>query len=227
MSGAPRIKVCGITSLDDAQLAVEAGAWAVGMVFWEGSPRRCELPEAQLVARRLKRLVEVCGVFVNAPLDELTALVDALGLTLVQLHGDEGPAYADEVRRRTGAKVIKAARVRSGADLQALGRYHVDFHLLDAHHPSLRGGTGETWDWELVAHRRSATPLILSGGLRADNVAKAIEVVRPWAVDVASGVEAAPGRKDSAKVEAFVAAVRAVHDEPTAARGEEALEAAP
>ena len=113
-------------------------------------------------------------------------------LTMVQLHGDEGPSYCDEVRRRTGCRVIKAARIRSGADIQALGQFHTDFHLLDSYRPGVPGGTGETFSWELArAHRgwRIRVPMILSGGLTPDNVAEAIEAVHPFAVDVASGVE--------------------------------------
>jgi len=204
-----RIKICGITGLDDAELAVDAGAWAVGLILWPGSPRACELDQAELIARTLKRRAEVCGVFVNAPLDEVTGHVDALGLTMVQLHGEEGPAYCDEVRRRTGALIVKAARVGGGADVQALEPFHTDFHLLDTFHENLRGGTGETWDWELIQRRRSKVPLIMSGGLTQENVAHAIRTVRPFAVDTASGTESAPGKKDPEKLAAFVAAVEA------------------
>lgn len=203
-----RIKICGLTSLADAELAADAGAWALGMIMWPGSPRACEPDQAELIARRLRRRAEVCGVYVNAPLDELAAQVDALGLSMVQLHGEEGPAYCDEVRRRTGAKVIKAARVGGAGDLQALEPFHTDFHLLDTRHDTLRGGTGETWDWRLVARRRSTVPLILSGGLTPENVGDAIRATRPFAVDTASGTEAQPGRKDARLVEAFARAVR-------------------
>ncbi len=204
----PRIKICGITALGDAEYAVEAGAWAVGLILWPGSPRVCDLDQAELIARTLRRRAEVCGVFVNAPLDELTQQADALGLSMVQLHGEEGPAYCDEVRRRTGLKIIKAARVGGGADVQALEPFHTDFHLLDSFHENLRGGTGETWDWELIQRRRSKVPLILSGGLTQENVGQAIRTVRPFAVDTASGTDAAPGRKDPVRVAAFTAAVQ-------------------
>jgi phosphoribosylanthranilate isomerase len=203
----PRIKICGVTSLDDARFAADAGAWALGMIFWPGSQRRCRLPEAERITAALRRRVELVGVFVNAHLDEVVGVADGLGLTMVQLHGDEGPSYCAEVARRTGAKLIKAHRVRARADLQALEAFHTDYHLLDAHVPGRWGGTGETFDWELVAARRSPVPLILSGGLTPDNVADAIAATHPYAVDVASGTEAAPGVKDLAKVEAFVAAV--------------------
>ena len=218
MASAPRIKLCGITSLDDANLAVEAGAWAIGCILWPGSPRACDRDEAARIAAAMRRRALVCGVFVNAHLDEVAELVDALGLTMVQLHGDEGPAYCAEIARRTGAKVIKAAAVTGQADVQALEMFHTDFHMLDAHRPGMRGGTGETFDWELVRARRSSIPLILSSGLRAENVGEAIAAIRPFAVDTATGTEASPGVKDPAKVAAFVEAVNATATEPEPVR---------
>ena len=146
-----RVKVCGITNLDDAQRAVDLGAWAIGLIFHEPSPRACALPDAEEIGRRLKRAApEVTGVFVNRPLDEVAAIADACSLSMLQLHGDEGPAYCDEAARRTGCRVMKAAQVHDGSSVRALRAYHVDYHLLDAHHPELRGGTGETFDWELI-----------------------------------------------------------------------------
>ena len=204
-----RIKFCGITNLEDAERAVAAGAWAVGLIFWPGSPRRCELDTAAEIAGALKRRVEVAGVFVNATLDDVAATAEAVGLTMLQLHGDEGPAYCAEAARRTGGKVIKAARVRTGADVRALSAFHTDYHLLDSYTRGVPGGTGETFSWELARTHRGRTPVILSGGLKADNVSEAIAAVRPFAVDVASGVERSPGHKDPDKLEAFAAAVRA------------------
>jgi phosphoribosylanthranilate isomerase len=206
---APRIKICGLTRLDDAERAVEAGAWALGLILWEGSPRRCPLPAAERIAATLRRRAEICGVFVNAPLDEVAAVADGVGLTMVQLHGDEGPAYCAEVARRTGAKVMKAARVRTGADVRALDVFRTDLHLLDAHLAGHYGGTGETFDWDLVRRRRSSVPLVLSGGLTPGNVGAAVAATRPFAVDTASGTEARPGVKDPEKVRAFVAAAQA------------------
>ena len=203
----PRIKFCGITSLSDARVAVEAGAWAIGTILWPGSERRCDPAEAARIAGELRRQVEIAGVFVNQPLDEVIGLADGIGLSLVQLHGDEGPSFCAEVARRTGAKVIKAARIRSGSDVQAMEAFHTDFHLLDTHRDGRWGGTGETFDWELVRLRRTSVPLILSGGLTPENVAAAIAAVHPFAVDVASGTEASPGVKDPAKLRAFAEAV--------------------
>jgi phosphoribosylanthranilate isomerase len=206
-----RVKICGITSLADAELAVELGAWAIGMIFYEGSPRQCSLEEAQRITAALRRKVELCGVFVNDPLETVVRRSEDLGLTMVQLHGDEGPAFCGEVPRRTGARVIKAAQVSGPGDVRDLERYHVDFHLLDARaqaqeKQALRGGTGETFDWALLTGRRSKIPLILSGGLDAGNVARAIAATGPFAVDSASATESAPGKKDEQKLRAFFAA---------------------
>src|SRR5205085_630536 len=145
--------------------------------------------------------------FDNPTLEYVTQVAEAAELTMLQFHGDEGPAFCSEAARRTGCKVIKAARVRSGAEIQALAPFHTDFHLLDGYAPGLPGGTGESFAWELAREHRGKLPLILSGGLTADNVAQAIEAVQPFAVDVASGVELSPGRKDPAKLEAFSHAV--------------------
>ena len=205
--GVPHVKICGVTNLEDARRAVDLGAWAIGLIFYSGSPRRCRASEAAAITAALRRRVEIAGVFVNAHLDEVAHKADDLGLSLLQLHGDEGPAYCAEAARRTGCRVIKAARVRSRGDVDALETFHTDFHLVDGHAPGLAGGTGETFDWSLLRARRTDIPLILSGGLRPENVGEAIAAVHPFAVDVASGVEAEPGRKDPDKLEAFFAAV--------------------
>jgi phosphoribosylanthranilate isomerase len=210
---APKVKICGITRLEDAELAVELGAWALGMVFYEPSPRRCSLDEARRIAAAMRRRVELCGVFVNASLEQIEHASEELGLTLLQLHGDEGPAFCNEAARRTGARIVKAAQVASEGDVRDIERFHVDFHLLDARakargREGMRGGTGETFDWALLAARRSKVPLILSGGLAPENVAAGIAATHPFAVDTASGTEAAPGRKDPERLRAFFAAAQ-------------------
>lgn len=207
-----KVKVCGITNVDDAEMAVELGAWTLGMIFYEGSPRRCSLLEAQRIVAGLRRKVELCGVFVNAPLEQVVETSEELGLSMLQFHGDEGPSFCAEATRRNGARVIRAAQVSGPGDVRDLERFHVDFHLLDARartpeRQDLRGGTGETFDWMLLGARRSKIPLILSGGLNADNVAEGIAAASPYAVDTASGTEAAPGRKDPQKLRAFFDAV--------------------
>ena len=211
-SAPARVKVCGITNLEDAELAVSLGAWALGMIFYEGSPRAASLDQAQQIGAALRRKAQLCGVFVNASLEQIVETSQAVGLSLLQLHGEEGPSFSAEAARRTGARVIKAAQVSGPGDVRDLERFHVDFHLLDARasgseRSGLRGGTGETFDWGLLAARRSSVPLIVSGGLQPQNVAEAIAVTHPWAVDTASGTEAAPGHKDPERLRAFFEAV--------------------
>jgi phosphoribosylanthranilate isomerase len=203
-----RVKICGITNLEDAEEAVRLGAWAIGLNHHRESPRFCEPGVAAEIGAALKRRCEVAGVFVNAGLNEVTRAAEEAQLTLLQLHGDEGPAFCAEAARRTGCRVIKALRVRSGADVQAAETYRTDFHLLDAHTPGVAGGTGESFDWELAAGRRSEVPLILAGGLTPENVSEAIGVAHPYAVDVASGVEASPRRKDPTLLAGFFEGAR-------------------
>jgi phosphoribosylanthranilate isomerase len=206
---ATRVKICGITNVDDAVFAADAGAWALGMIFAPESVRRCAVEDAEAIGSQLHRRVEIAGVFANAPLDEVATLADVCSLSLVQLHGEEGPAYCVEVARRTGAKVIKAVCVRDQASVRALGAYRdrVAFHLVDAYVEGRRGGTGETFAWDLLKGRHSQVPLILSGGITPDNAAEGVTQVHPFAVDSASGTEASPGRKDPAKVTALIRAV--------------------
>jgi phosphoribosylanthranilate isomerase len=184
------VKFCGITRLADAEQAVALGAWAVGMVLWPGSPRCCDIDEATTIGAALHRRAEVAGVFVNA--------------------------HLDEAARRTGCKVIKAARVRGAAEVRALHAFPTDFHLLDAYVSDEPGGTGETFAWELAREHRRKRPLLLSGGLTPENVGEAIAAVQPFAVDVASGVESAPGVKDHARMAAFASAVAASASEAAA-----------
>lgn len=204
-----RVKLCGITSQADAKLAADGGAWAIGMIFTEVSPRQVEVATAAEIGASMRRRVEVAGVFLNAPLDEVVELADLCSLTIVQLHGDEGPSYCAELGHRTGLKVIKAARVRDRASVQALRAFRVgvDYHLLDAYAEDAHGGTGTTFSWDLAKERGAGPPLILSGGITPENVAEAVASVRPFAVDSASGTESAPGVKDPAKVTALMRAV--------------------
>jgi phosphoribosylanthranilate isomerase len=198
------VKFCGITNLHDGRQAARLGAWAIGLNHHPESPRFCEPQVAAEIGAALKRQLEVVGVFVNPTLGQLAAAAEDESLTVIQLHGDEGPAFCQEAARRTGCKVIKALRVRSGADIRVAEAYRTDFHLLDAHRPGTSGGTGERFDWELLAGRRSDVPLILAGGLTPENVAAGVAAARPYAVDVATGVEAEPGVKDHALMAKFV-----------------------
>lgn len=205
-----RIKVCGITRVEDARLAIEAGADALGFVF-AASPRRVDRAMAREIVRALPPFVATVGVFVDEEPREVVETAAAVGLTAVQLHGDESPAVLRELRSRMPLKMIKAFRVRAAGDLARLDDYraHCDALLLDAYVPGAAGGTGRTFDWELARLARAAGhPLVLAGGLTPENVSAAVRRVRPFAVDVSSGVEAAPGRKDALRVRAFVAAAR-------------------
>lgn len=208
-----KVKICGLTRENDARLAVELGAWALGMIMWPNSPRYVEPQAAADIADATRRSAEIAGVFVNQPLDEVVALTNEIGLMIVQLHGDEGQKFAHAVVQKTDAKVVKAFRVKGRDVLAEMGKFvDVDYHLLDSYKAGVPGGTGEVFDWSFLAAnpRRGDIPLILSGGLTPENVTTAIETVRPYAVDVSSGVESEPGIKDEAKLRAFFAAVDAV-----------------
>lgn len=202
-----RVKICGITNLDDAAEAVRLGAWAIGLIHYDKSPRACRPAEAVRIAAAFRRKCEVVGVFVNPELEEVAKAVEDASLSMVQLNGAEGPAFCAEVARRTGVKVIKAIHVASAADVHGAEAFRTDFHLFDRRGKGLWGGTGQSFDWGLLREHRSEVPAILAGGLRPENVATAISIAHPYAVDVASGVEAEPGRKDHAAMTAFFEAV--------------------
>jgi phosphoribosylanthranilate isomerase len=201
-----KVKVCGMTNLADAEQAAAHGAWAIGMIHHRDSPRFVQPEVAEEIGAALKRRCEIAGVFVNSTLEEVVEAAERENLTLLQFHGEEGPSFCLEAGRRTGAKVIKAMRVTTGADVKAAEAFRTDFHLFDAYWHGSHGGSGKSFDWDLVSKRRSKVPMILAGGLTASNVAQAIGLVGPFAVDVVSGVELKPGRKDQAEVEAFLEA---------------------
>ena len=202
-----RVKICGITNLADARAAVAAGADALGFNFYRPSPRYVSPQLARSIVEQLPQEVLCVGVFVNEDAPEtVLRLASESGVGAVQLHGDESPEYASSC---SALPVIKA--LRAGTDFQPaeVRRYQTDAVLLDAFNRKMRGGTGETFDWTLAARTRPLVEkLYLAGGLTPDNVAGAIRLVRPFAVDACSGVEHAPGRKDHRLLEAFMAAVR-------------------
>jgi phosphoribosylanthranilate isomerase len=200
-----RIKICGITRAEDARIAVELGADAIGLVFYASSPRSVGLAQARAIIAAIPPFVTIVGLFVDPAQDQVEAVLRGCSLNLLQFHGDEAPDFCC----RFGLPYIKVARVRANADLvQYLSSYHAaQGWLLDAYHDQLYGGTGESFDWKLIP-RDLARPVILSGGLTPDNVGAAVRQVRPWAVDVSSGVEAAKGVKDAAKIAAFIAGVK-------------------
>lgn len=197
-----RVKICGITSPEDALCAAEAGADAIGLIFWAASKRAVDLERAQAIARVLPPFVSVVGVFVDETPDVVRSIADAVGLSAVQLHGAERvPDWA-----RFPRPVLKALPVEAYA--ASPWRNARAAILVDAHDPVTIGGTGQTVDWEAARAIAATRPMVLAGGLTPDNVAEAVARVRPWGVDVASGVERSPGVKDPVKVRAFVAAAR-------------------
>lgn len=212
-----RIKICGVTNIEDAQAAVDAGADAIGLNFYVRSPRHISAQAAQYIAEELKGDVQRVGVFVNAPADDIREICKVARIDAVQLHGDEPPEFLSSLKH--DLKIIRARRLDARGiaavedDLQACANASgspPSAVLIDAAAAGQYGGTGTTVDWRQLAGHESmlSVPLILAGGLTPDNVADAIRIVRPQAVDVASGVEASPGKKDRAKVRDFIAAAR-------------------
>jgi phosphoribosylanthranilate isomerase len=195
-----RVKICGITNLADAMAAVHAGADALGFVFWEKSPRYVEIEEAADIIRGLPPFVTTVGVFVNEAEDVIRGIVHKTGLDRVQLHGDEPPGFV----KNLGPGVIKAIRVRDEEDVRRIGEYEASAYLLDTFSGDMPGGTGKTFDWDLAVRARGYGRIILSGGLNPGNVVEAVKKVAPYGVDVSSGVEFTPGKKDPEKVKAFV-----------------------
>jgi phosphoribosylanthranilate isomerase len=199
------VKICGITNLDDAQTAVEARADALGFVFYEKSPRHMTIPGAAGIAKQVPGFVMRVGVFVNALKADVVRAVGECGLNLLQFHGDEPPEYCSQF----GMMSMKAFRMRDAGSLGELTKYQTNAWLLDAYSPEAVGGTGEKFNWDLaVEAQKFGKPIFLAGGLTPENVAEAVRKVRPFGVDVSSGVEISPGKKDPAKVRAFINAVK-------------------
>ena len=202
-----RIKICGITNLADAAVAVKAGADALGFVFCEQSPRRMTIPAVAEITRRLHPAILRVGVFVNAPAEFVSHAIARADLSVLQFHGDETPEFCTQF----GLMSMKAFRMRDARTLDELPKYETDAWLLDAWTPQAPGGTGETFNWDLALQAKAAgKPIFLAGGLTPENVAEAVRRVDPFGVDVSSGVESAPGCKDHAKVVQFINAVKSV-----------------
>ena len=187
-----QIKICGVTSFNDAIMAANYGASALGFIFYEKSPRYINPEILKTWISNVPSSVKKVGVFVNKDVDKVNKIVEELNLGMVQLHGDESPEYCNQMIR----PVIKVFRVNNKFDSIMLNNYQVATFLFDTYNKENRGGTGESFDWQSILQLNTEIPVILSGGLNADNVLEGIEVVKPSAVDVNSGVEAAPGKKD-------------------------------
>ena len=200
-----RVKICGITNLIDAQVAIEAGADALGFVFYEKSPRFVPMKIAAEISRALPPFIIRAGVFVNPTRELVSKAVAGCSLNLLQFHGDEPPEFCAHFDLMS----MKAFHIRDAGSLKGLLKYKTDAWLLDAYSSDTLGGTGEIFNWDLaVEAQRSGRPIFLAGGLTPGNVAEAIQKVRPFGVDVSSGVESSPGKKDHAKVRAFIHAAK-------------------
>jgi phosphoribosylanthranilate isomerase len=202
-----QVKICGVTTVADALAAAAAGADMIGLMLYEGSPRHISLAQAAEISRALPPFVLKVGVFVNPEEALVSRAIAECQLSLLQFHGDEPSEFCTQF----GLMSMKALRVKAAESLAALENYATDAFLLDAYSKSGLGGTGEKFNWDLaIEAQKYGKPIFLAGGLTPENVADAVRQVRPFAVDVSSGVESAPGMKDAAKVRAFIAAVRAV-----------------
>jgi phosphoribosylanthranilate isomerase len=202
-----RVKICGITSVADGLMAAEAGADLIGLMFYESSPRYLTLPTAVQIARAMPPFLLRVGVFVNPDEELVLRAIAECNLNLLQFHGDETSEFCTQF----GLMSMKAIRVRDEESINTLENFQTDAFLLDAHSKNGLGGTGEKFDWHLAsAAQKFGKPIFLAGGLTPENVAEAVRTVRPFGVDVSSGVESAPGKKDAAKVRAFIAAAKSV-----------------
>ena len=200
-----RIKICGITNVEDGVAAAEAGADMIGLMFYERSPRHISFATAAEVSRALSPFIVKVGVFVNPDEDTVMRAINDCGVTLLQFHGEETPGFCTQF----GAMSMKAFRIKDAASLEALPNYPTDAWLLDAYSPDAHGGTGAKFNWELAIEAKNlGRPIFLAGGLTPENVGDAVQTVQPFGVDVSSGVESAPGKKNHAKVRAFIQAVR-------------------
>jgi phosphoribosylanthranilate isomerase len=207
MAAIPKVKICGITNAEDAAIAVEAGADALGFVFYRESPRYINPTLARQIIMNLPPLVIPVGVFVDEDQQVVRSLMDDCGLEIAQLHGNESAIYCKEL----GRTILKALRVKDRSTFLAMAEYRgragVRGFVLDAFSEQAYGGTGQMIDWQLAAEAAKAANILLAGGLTPENVKKAIQAVQPYGVDVSSGVERAPGKKDHEKVRAFIRAV--------------------
>jgi len=202
-----QVKICGIMNLADAQAAVEAGADALGFVFYNNSPRHMTITAVAGIFKKSPLRILRVGVFVNAPANFVFRAVAECGLNLLQFHGDETPEFCTQF----GVMSMKAFRIRDADSLKELPKYSTDAWLLDACSAENLGGTGKKFNWDLaVEAQKFGRPVFLAGGLTPENVADAVRLVKPFGVDVSSGVESSPGKKDHAKVQAFIRAVRSV-----------------
>ena len=195
-----KVKVCGMTSLKDALVAVEGGADAVGFIFYKKSPRSVTMKTVREIVLELPPFVDTVGVFVDETAEQINKIADYCNLDIIQLHGDESPTFCKKIRR----KVIKAFRIKDMQSVKKISNFQVSGFLLDTFSEKLHGGTGKVFDWNLALPAKKFGPVIMAGGLTPNNVQQAVRQIRPYGVDVCSGVESEPGIKDHKKVRAFL-----------------------
>jgi phosphoribosylanthranilate isomerase len=201
-----RVKICGITNLDDALYAADCGADAVGFIFYPKSPRFVEIAKAKDIISKLPPFITTVGVFVNQSINDVANIVSRCNINVVQLHGDETPEYCSKI----SVKKIKAIRIKDEDSIKDITNYKVDTFLLDTHSENSYGGTGKVFNWDLAIKAKGYGKIVLSGGLTPDNVKEAIEKVKPYGVDISSGVEERKGKKDREKVKEFIKRVRSL-----------------
>ncbi len=188
-----RVKICGITNPEDARWSVQCGAWALGFIFYKKSPRYIQPANAKKIIHDLPPFITPVGVFVNETESNIKRIAFTCGIQVLQLHGEESPLFCQNLKKY---RIIKAFRLKEGFDFSKVARYSVDAFLFDTYDEKQQGGTGKTFDWSMLADKNFEKPVILSGGLNPDNVDEAVEAVRPFAIDIGSGVEERPGKKN-------------------------------
>lgn len=202
-----KIKICGITNIKDAQAAAEFGTDALGFIFYKESKRYVDPEVAKSIISSLPPFITTVGVFVNQELDEISQIKETTGIQVAQLHGDETPEFVSSIPFNS----IKVIRVKDKSDLDKVAQYSAQAILFDTYSDKEYGGTGESFDWEILNDLSSTKKIILSGGLNSENILEAVKIVRPYAVDVSSGVEDTPGRKDHTKIKKFIEAIKNGH----------------
>lgn len=202
-----KIKICGITNMEDAQAAADFGADALGFIFYKESKRYVDPQVVKSIISSLPPFITTVGVFVNQALDEISQIKKTTGIQVAQLHGDETSEFASSL----SIDVIKVIRVKDKSDLDKVAQYSAQAILFDTYSDQEYGGTGESFDWEILNNLLSEKKIILSGGLNPENVLEAVQIVRPYAVDVSSGVEDTPGKKDHTKIKKFIGAIKNGH----------------
>lgn len=205
-----RIKICGTTNLEDAHAAADLGVDALGFIFVSGTPRYVKPQVAERIISALPPFITTVGVFADASPEAISLTIQTCGLDAVQLHGSETPEYCSDVGARHAVRLIKAFRIKDRQSLALIPEYKVSAYLLDTYVEGKKGGTGETFNWNLAREAKVYGRIIIAGGLTPENVSQAVQRVRPYAVDVSSGVECSPGKKDHAKIKAFIQNVRAL-----------------